>query len=74
MEIASRTLDDINPQGRFAHLPESEPVGVDGTERTFLLLLDLFPQFTHRRTFSDDDVERVVGHIENPTEHCKLII
>jgi hypothetical protein len=61
-------------QGRFAHLPEPEGVGVDATKCIFLLFLDLFFQFTHRRTFSDDDGERDIGHSENPTEKSELII
>ena len=75
MEIASRKLDDINPhREHFAHLPELEGVGIDGTKHMFLLVLDHFLQVTHRHTFSDVDGERVARHIENQTEKCELII
>ena len=75
MEIACRNLDVIDPHREdVAHLPELEGVGLDAIKRTFLLLLDRFLQVTHRHTFSDVDGERVVGHIENPTEKCELII
>jgi hypothetical protein len=43
-------------------------VRVDAIKRMSLLLLDLFLQFIHRDAFSNVDGERVVGHIENPTE------
>jgi hypothetical protein len=75
VETASRKLDDIDPcREDFAHLPELEGVGLDAIKRMFLLLLDLFLQVTHRHTFSDVDEERVIGHIENPTEKRELII
>ena len=75
MEITSRKLDVIDPHREdFAHLPELEGVGVDGTKRKFLLLLDRILQVIHRLTISDVDGEGVFGHIENPTEKCELII
>jgi hypothetical protein len=75
VEIASRKLNAIDPHWEnLAHLPELEGVGRDDLKRMFLLLLDCFLQVTHRHTFSDVDGERVVGHIENITEKCELII
>lgn len=75
MEIASWKLDIIDPyREQFAHLPELEGVGVDGTKHMFLLVLDHFLQVTHCHTFFDVDGERVAKHIENPTEKCELII
>ncbi len=74
MEIACQKLDVIDPHREdFAHLPELEGVGLDAIKRTFLLLLDRFLQVIHCHALSDVDSERVVGHIENPTEKCKII-
>ena len=75
METASRILDDIDPHTKnLAHLPELEGVGLDVLKCTFLLLLDCFLQVIHRHAFFDGDSERIVGHIENPTEKFELII
>ena len=61
-------------QRRFAHLPDHEGVGVDGSKRMFILLLDHFLQVAHRLNFSNVDGERVVGYVENPTKNCEVII
>ena len=73
MEKASRKSDVIDPhRENLAHLPELEGVGLDDLKRTFLLLLDRFLQVIHCHALSDVDSERVVGHIENPTEKCEI--
>lgn len=61
-------------QGRFAHLPDHEGDGVDGSQRMFIPLLDHILQVIHRLTFSNVNAETVVGYIENPTENCEVII
>ena len=73
MKITSRKLDDIDPYRDFTHLPKTEGVSINATECMFLLLLDRFLQVTHRLAFSDVDMERVIRHIENPTEKCESL-
>jgi hypothetical protein len=59
--------------GGYAHLPDSEVVGVDAS-RCILLLLYHFLRVIHCLTFSDVDSEGTVRTVENPTEEGELII
>jgi hypothetical protein len=75
VDITSQKLDVIDAHREdFAHLPDHEGVGVDGSQRIFILLLDHILQVIHRLTFCDVNGERVVGYIENPTENCEVVI
>ena len=61
-------------QGRFAHLPKLESPETDESKEILVAFLDLFFQIIHRRTFFNDDGERVTRRIENRTEKFELII